>query len=643
MAHCIALIGPAGSGKTTLADALAGLAGAKPAPASAVELRVVAFDWLEEHWTLLDCPGAPELIGLSRDALLAADMAVIVVPPDPDAAPLVAPWLRVVEDAGVPALLFINKADAPQGRLSEIVASLQAYARHPLILRQMPIREGDRIVGAVDLVSERAWRWRDGQQSQLIAMPADIAEAEHERHEALLEKLSEFDDWLLEEIIENREPPSETVYALCSRLISENRAIEALFGAAAKPSGLRRLLKALRHEAPGIDALRERLGGATAVAFGARRRKHLGRMVLLRALAPGIAQGSKLAGGTLGALIDPETERPGGVGDIAPGAVALAAKADHLPPRGGLTADGATPAPAAARLLPAQEERIVAAVNERDETKLGGALAALAEEDSGFSIAHDVEGHGRRIGIQGPLHLRGIEAHLSEIYGLAVEIHPVSPPWRETIAKTAEVHHRHRKQTGGAGQFADVRLVVGPAPRGAGFVFDEVVKGGAVPRNYIPAVEHGAREAMAKGPLGFPVVDVMVTLTDGQHHSVDSSDFAFRAAGRAGVQEALAQAAPVLLQPIHRVEIHAPSIFTGALSALVAGLKGQVLGFDRDGEVTGWDLFRALMPAAALPDLAPQLRAATQGTGRFEHQFDHYEEVYGKEAERISREHAAAD
>ena len=641
MSRCIALIGPANGGKSTLADALAALGGGRPAAPQPGELRVVGFDWLDEHWTLLDCPGAPDLLALTRDALLVADAAVVVVPPEPEAAPLVAPWLRAVEEAGVPALMFVNKADAPQGRLSEIVAALQAYARHPLILRQMPIREGDRIVGAVDLVSERAWRWRDGQHSQLVAMPADMAETEHERHDALLEKLSEFDDWLLEEIIENREPASDSVYAICARLIGENKAIEALFGSAAKAQGTTRLMKALRHEAPGLEALRERLGGAGAVAFGAKRRKHLGRLVLVRALAPGVAQGSKLAGGTLGALIDAETERPGAVGEVPVGAVAFAAKADHLPARGPMTAEGTLPLPAHGRPLPPQEERILSAVNERDETKLGGALAALADDDAGFSVAPDAEGHGRRVGVQGPLHLRGIEQQLSDIFGLAVEVGPVLPPWRETIARTAEVHHRHRKQTGGAGQFADIRLVVGPAPRGAGFVFEDVVKGGAVPRNYIPAVEAGARDALAKGPLGFPVVDIAVTLTDGQHHSVDSSDFAFRTAGRSGVHEALALAAPVLLQPIHKVEIHAPSVFTGALSALVSGLKGQVLGFDRDGDAAGFDLFRCLMPEAALPDLAPQLRAATQGTGRFEHELDHYEEVYGKEAERISREHAA--
>ena len=180
-----------------------------------------------------------------------------------------------------------------------------------------------------------------------------------------------------------------------------------------------------------------------------------------------------------------------------------------------------------------------------------------------------------------------------------------------------------------------MHLSVHPNPRGIGFTFEETVKGGAVPRNYIPAVEAGARDALAAGALGFPVVDVGVTLTDGQHHSVDSSDFAFRAAGRAAVAQALADAVPTLLQPIHQVEIHAPSVHSGALGALVSSLNGRVLGFDRDPGARGWDLFRTQMPASALGDLAQSLRSATQGVGWLEARFDHFEEVYGRDADRI--------
>jgi elongation factor G len=175
-----------------------------------------------------------------------------------------------------------------------------------------------------------------------------------------------------------------------------------------------------------------------------------------------------------------------------------------------------------------------------------------------------------------------------------------SPAYRETISKAQETAYRHKKQTGGAGQFADVKLIIAPSPRGAGFGFTEVVKGGAVPKNYIPAVETGARDAMERGPLGFPVVDVTVTLTDGQAHSVDSSDMAFRIAGRQGTREALKAAGPVLLQPVFRVAIHAPSMFTGSLGPIVSSHSGQVLCFDVDPNAKGWEIYQALIPGSAL-------------------------------------------
>ena len=253
------------------------------------------------------------------------------------------------------------------------------------------------------------------------------------------------------------------------------------------------------------------------------------------------------------------------------------------------------------------------------------------------------EGSGHAaVRLQGPMHLRQMLAQLSDGFGVEVETHVPAPRYRETISSPVEEAYRHRKQSGGAGQFADVAMTVAPMPRGEGFRFSEVVKGGAVPRNYIPSVEEGARDALVKGPLGFPVTDVSVTLTDGKHHAVDSSDYAFRTAGRQGVKEALAKAGPVLLQPIERVDIHIPSVYSGAMVSLVSSLKGQVLGFDRDPECRGWDVFRALLPASSEEELVTALGSSTQGTAWHEATFDHYEELYGREAERISKEHAAA-
>ncbi|MFT3973998.1 MAG: hypothetical protein QM699_11275 [Amaricoccus sp.] len=315
-----------------------------------------------------------------------------------------------------------------------------------------------------------------------------------------------------------------------------------------------------------------------------------------------------------------------------------AVKSDHLAAGRIATATGLLDAPAWHAPHPPMLRRLLLATSERDTVKLSGALASAAEGDGGLSVTQDPETGNALAGLQGPLHLRLLRQRLRDVFGMDVDEQPTAAAYRETISKPQETAYRHKKQTGGAGQFADVKLTVGPAGRGAGFTFSEVVKGGAVPRNYIPAVEQGARDATEKGPLGFPVVDVAVTLTDGMAHAVDSSEMAFRIAGRQGVREALKAAAPVLLQPVFRVAIHAPAAFTGSLGPLVSSHSGQVLGFDADPEAKGWEVFEALVPGAALPALANDVRAATQGVGWYAADFDHYEELHGKAADKVVQE-----
>ncbi len=639
----VAILGPSQSGKSVLVEQLSALEGRLTGREVADHLTLTAFSYMGERWAALELAGGPDWAGMAGPLLMAADAAVIVVPPDPDAAVLAAPYLRAVEAAGTPGLIFVNKMDAASGRLRDIVAAIQAYSGHVLALRQVPIREGGRIVGAVDLISERAWRYRDGATSTLIELPADLADREHAAREELLEHMADFDETLLEELVEDRVPATEALYGIAAREFARGDVVPVLMGSAQRRNGLQRLMKALRHEAPGPGALRARLGGSgsvVATVFHAQNRRHLGKVAFLRALGDGVGQGASTGGGNIGGLM-----APGGTGAPTPlpaGEIALAVKSDHLSAGQVLTADGTNPAPGWARGHAPTLARMVLPQSDRDEVRLSTALARLQETDPALRVAAAEESGHAVVRVQGPMHLRRVLAHLAEDFGLPVSDAPVGGNWRETVTARAAVRHRHKKQTGGAGQFAEVALTLEPRARGEGFAFAETVKGGAVPRNYVPSVGAGAEDAMAKGPLGFPVIDVAVTLTDGKHHAVDSSDHAFRTAGRAAVREALEAAHPVLLQGIERIEVHVPSVFTGHLIPLFGTLKGQVLGFEADPVQRGWDVFRALLPGAALDDLHTALAGATQGTAWFETTFDHYEELYGREAEAVSKARLAA-
>jgi elongation factor G len=276
--------------------------------------------------------------------------------------------------------------------------------------------------------------------------------------------------------------------------------------------------------------------------------------------------------------------------------------------------------------------------------KLSSALTRMVEEDPSLSVTHRQETGETVLGGQGEMHLRVAIERLTGKFGLKLETKPALVPYRETIRATVTKRGRHKKQSGGHGQFGDVVLEVKPLPRGSGFTFTDSITGGVVPRNYIPAVEAGVREALQNGPLGgFPVVDVGVSLVDGSYHTVDSSDQAFRTAGRIGVVEALPQCHPVLLEPIHLVEIVCPSEATAKINAILSGRRGQILGFDTREGWNGWDVVRALMPESEIGDLIIEVRSATAGVGTFTFKFDHMAELTGRTADQIIAARRAAE
>jgi elongation factor G len=285
---------------------------------------------------------------------------------------------------------------------------------------------------------------------------------------------------------------------------------------------------------------------------------------------------------------------------------------------------------------PSATQAIAIHVKDRkDEVRLAAALAKLCEEDPSLAYVQDQESGELKLMGQGEMHLRVIAERLQERFGVAVETAKPTIAYRETIRDTVTVRGRHKKQSGGHGQFGDVVVEVGPRERGEGFAFSERVHGGTVPRQYFSSVEMGARDALTRGTFGFPVVDVSVALIDGSYHTVDSSDMAFRAAAKIALAEALPKARPVLLEPILAVTIYVPSDALARASALVSARRGQILGFEARKGWEGWESLRALIPEAEIGDLIVELRSATAGVGAFDTKVDHLAELSGRPAEQV--------
>ncbi|MEW9921257.1 elongation factor G [Marimonas sp. MJW-29] len=628
--RAIGVIGPSQSGKSTLIDGIAGIDGARSSSLTFLgETAITPFDYIGDAWAALEVPGGHDAQSQIGPVLAACDAAVLCVPAAVEAAVLAAPYLRLLDEAKIPTFLFINKIDVTSERVADIVASLQHYCRHGIVLRQVPIRVGDEITGVIDLISERAWAYHEGCRSSLVELPENMREREEQARSELLEAFADYDDSLLEQIIEDKAPVAKDVYSISTKVLQHRDLVPAFLGSATLCNGFQRLLKSLRHEVPSVGTLRDRLSpenNVRAVGCLGDFKKHLGKISLVRALEDGLRPKSRLGGSELGNLNSLDAKSPIN-SPLKAGEFAVAIKSDHISPGGLFTENEALRLPAwASAHSPALRLRIHPK-HEKDEGKLATALPRLSEIDPGLELTQDELSGSQVLGVQGPQHLNAIILKLADAFGINVESSSLPAELRETIQSKITIYHRHRKQSGGAGQFADVVVDVSPLRRGSGFAFAETVKGGAVPRNYIPSVEAGARDALSKGPSGFPVVDIKVELKDGKSHSVDSSDFAFRTAGYNAVKEALETAGTTILQPITKLEIQVPSVFDGALVQLVSSLRGQVLGFDTHPASEGWDVFGALLPMVAEEEFSLALSSATRGTAWFHSELDHFEEL----------------
>jgi elongation factor G len=671
--RCIALVGPFQSGKTTLLEAILARTGAVQRQGTveagttvgdssrearnhrmSVELSVASTDFMGDTYTFVDCPGSVEFIHDMRTALPVVDAAVVVCEMDDKKVPQLQLIMRELEDQKIPRFLFLNKIDKADAGVHDALNLLQPASRCKLLMRQLPTFSGEIITGFVDLALERAFVYKEHAPSEIVPLEGDALDAEKTARFSMLETLADHDDELMEQLLEDIQPPRDKVFDDLAKELREGLVCPVLLGSATRTNGVLRLLKALRHEAPGIAATAQRLGvkaGSDAVALALKtlHTAHGGKMSIARVLSGTVPEGAQLTG-------------PSGTADRASGVFKMsgqnsekrgAAQAGETVALGKLdhakTCDTLTIAKQPLAQLvevkpyPPVLALGVSAKERKDDVKLGQALNKLVEEDPSLVIVHNPETHEIIAWGQGEMHLRVATERLADRFGVAVLTHPPKVGYRETIRKPIQQRGRHKKQSGGHGQFGDVVLDIKPLPRGSGFKFAETITGGVVPRNYIPSVEEGVIDALKQGPLGFPVVDVSVTLIDGSYHTVDSSDMAFRTAGRIGISEGLPQCHPVLLEPIHNVEVVCPSEATAKINAIISGRRGQLLGFDTREGWNGWDVVRALMPESEIGDLIVEVRSATAGVGSYTFKFDHMAELTGKQADQIVAARRAAE
>ncbi len=671
--RCIALVGPFQSGKTTLLEAILARTGAVQRQGTvdagttvgdaskearhhkmSVEATFATTSFMGDSYTFIDCPGSIEFIQDMRSVLPAIDAAVIVCEADEKKVPQLQLILRELEDQNIPRFVFLNKIDKADKRVRETIKLLQPASRVPLLLRQIPIWNGDIISGFVDLALERAYVYKEHAQSEIVELKGENLDRKKEARFTMLETLADHDDQLMEQLLEDIEPPRDKVFDDLAKELRDRIVCPVLLGVATRSNGVLRLLKALRHEAPGASETAQRLGvkagnDAIALVLKTFHTTHGGKMSVARLLAGQAGDGTTLmtsageAGRVSGVfkLMGQHFEKRG---QATSGETIALGKLDNAKTSDSLSS-GKQPLAPLAQVKPYPPVLAIAvhAKERKDDVKLGPAFTKLTEEDPSLAVVHNAETHEVVIWGQGEMHLRVAAEHLADRFMVPVSTRPPSVGYRETIRKPITQRGRHKKQSGGHGQFGDVVLEIKPLPRGSGFKFEDRITGGVVPRNYIPAVEEGVLDALKHGPLGFPVIDISVALTDGSYHTVDSSDQAFRTAGRIGIVEGLPQCQPVLLEPIHLVEIVCPTEATAKMNAILSGRRGQILGFDTREGWDGWDTVRAQMPEAEIGDLIIEVRSATAGVGSFIFKFDHMAELTGRTADQIISARRAAE
>ena len=642
----ILVLGHTGTGSSTLVEAalaVAGHGGGGPVTdhepeererghSLALSLASCTFDGTKLN--LLDAPGGAEAIGDVYPALLAADTALFVIDATVGLQPQDEQLWRACAQRGIPRVIFLNKFDLERARYQTCIDELRERFGAAVAPIHLPLTGPGGITGVVDLLHCRVVDLTSGTHAE-AALPEQLRAQANANRQALIESVVENDDELLERYLEGELPTTRQVAELFAHGIAECGFFPVLCGAAAGGLGVETLLHFLVEECPSpAEAPHPLPHDGPTVVYVAKTftDQYVGRINLLRVLSGALAVDDELICTRTGRrerlhqLFSLRGREQLPVSAVAAGDLVAVAKLHDVATGDLLTVDGVRPdldLPA----TPIGYHRVVLEPSSPGEDdKLSLALQRVLQEDPSVHLRIDERTSQRVLSFLGPIHVEVTVDRLRRKYGVEVRVEPAPVSYLETIRRPATAQGRHVKQSGGHGQYGVAKLRLEPLPEGGELRFDDEVVGGAIPRNLIPAVEKGVREAVRTGPLGgFPVVDVAVTLLDGKHHSVDSSDAAFQMAGILAFRAAVADADPVLLEPICELSLTVPGEQTGTVMAEISARRGRILGSESTPDRRM--LIRAQAPEAELATFAAEFRALTGGRGELTMAYHHHEQA----------------
>ncbi len=680
----VALIGHRGSGKTSLCEALLFEAGVinrlgrvedgstvsdfepdEQEREMSIDATVVSFEYSDRKINLIDTPGESSFIADTLAALRVADAAVVVV----NAVMGVEVhterlWHRANQE-GLARIVFVNMLDRERADFFRALDSLkEAFGSH-VVATQIPIGAEHEVRGVIDLIDMKAFEYSgEGRGNASEAeIPEDLRAQAEEYREKLMDEVAENSDELMERYLEGEEISHDEIVTALKTGVTEGHLFPVTCGVATKNLGTNRLLEALVEDVPS-PAMRGAIkaldgdgneieiepaedGDLIAYVFKTTADPYTGRINLLRVYSGVLGSDSQAVNATrnakerIGQLAAPRGKESSTVDELGPGDIGSVAKLRET--RAGDVLAGKDvdvsippldlPSPVMAFAFEPKSKG--------DEEKAASAVRRLEEEDPTLDVHRDPDTGEQIIAGLTQIHVEVITERMKRRYGAEIELHPPRVPYLETIRRPAKAHGRYKKQTGGRGQFGDCHIEIEPAEPGTGFEFLNAIKGGVIPTGFIPAVEKGIAEAMQHGVIaGYPVKDLRVRLYDGQHHSVDSSEMAFKIAGSMAFKQAAAEAEPYLLEPIVQMTITVPEESVGDVVGDLNSRRGRPLGVEPKGSMTE---IKAELPMAEVLDYAPDLRAITGGRGDYAMEFERYEEVPGHIAQKVIAEAHAAE